>query len=84
MCDGISKFHAPLLSSVSHKLNYMCDCLCQVISLSLVSWLLYDYRVEGVFHRIKERLLEYGNDPLLANIKDDYIAIKLKVHNVTV
>ena len=35
--------------------------------------------MEGVFHRIKERLVEYGNDPSLAKIKDDYIAIKLKV-----
>ena len=35
--------------------------------------------MEGVFHRIKERLLEYGNDPLLTDVKDDYIAIKLKV-----
>ena len=42
------------------------------------------YRVEGVFHRIKERLLEYGNDPSLTLIKDDYIAIKLKVRNVAV
>ena len=40
--------------------------------------------MEGVFHRIKERLLEYGNDPLLVNIKDDYITIKLKVHNIAV
>ena len=37
------------------------------------------YRVEGVFHRIKERLLDYGSDPLLTDIKDDYVAIKLKV-----
>ena len=35
--------------------------------------------MEGVFHRIKERLLEYGIDPLLTDVKDDYIAIKLKV-----
>ena len=35
--------------------------------------------MEGVFHRIKERLVEYGNDPSLLEIKDDYIAIKLKV-----
>ncbi|XP_065919768.1 1-phosphatidylinositol 3-phosphate 5-kinase-like isoform X3 [Dysidea avara] len=35
--------------------------------------------VEGVFHRIKERLVIYGNDPSLLEVKDDYIAIKLKV-----
>ena len=35
--------------------------------------------MEGVFHRIKERLVIYGNDPSLLEVKDDYIAIKLKV-----
>ena len=35
--------------------------------------------MEGVFHRIKERLLEYCSDQSLINIKDDYIAVKLKV-----